>query len=97
FAARKAAARETRKTRDIALSGDQITRGLAACAAARDALAKTARGQRAPFAECVVSTESKALRHLFFAEREVAKIPDVPKDTPTLEIRRAAVVCAGTM
>jgi len=122
FAARKAAARETRKTRDIALSGDQITRGLAACAAARDALAKTARGQRAPFAaidaieaglqlgfdrgsvrerelfaECVVSTESKALRHLFFAEREVAKIPDVPKDTPTLEIRRAAVVGAGTM
>ena len=38
--------------------------------------------ERELFADCVVSTESKALRHLFFAEREVAKVPDVPKDTP---------------
>jgi 3-hydroxyacyl-CoA dehydrogenase len=53
--------------------------------------------ERELFAECVTSTESKALRHLFFAEREVAKVPDVPKDTPTKEIRRAAVVGAGTM
>jgi 3-hydroxyacyl-CoA dehydrogenase len=53
--------------------------------------------ERELFAACVVSTESKALRHLFFAEREVAKIPDIPKDTPTAEIRRAAVVGAGTM
>jgi 3-hydroxyacyl-CoA dehydrogenase len=53
--------------------------------------------ERELFAECVVSTESKALRHLFFAEREVAKVPDVPKDTPAREIKRAAVVGAGTM
>jgi 3-hydroxyacyl-CoA dehydrogenase len=53
--------------------------------------------ERELFAECVVSTESKALRHLFFAEREVAKVPDIPKDTPTREIKRAAVVGAGTM
>src|SRR5262247_1774896 len=53
--------------------------------------------ERELFADCVVSTESKALRHLFFAEREVAKLPDVPKDTPTREIKRAAVVGAGTM
>ena len=38
-----------------------------------------------------------ALRHLFFAEREVAKIPDVPKDTPARDIARAAVIGAGTM
>src|SRR4030095_12156082 len=49
------------------------------------------------FADCVLSTESKALRHLFFAEREVAKIPGVPKDTPTRAIKRAAIVGAGTM
>lgn len=49
------------------------------------------------FADCVMSTESKALRHLFFAEREVAKIPDIPRDTPAREITRAAVVGAGTM
>jgi len=53
--------------------------------------------ERELFAECVVSTESKALRHLFFAEREVAKVPDVPKDTPAREIKRAAVIGAGTM
>jgi 3-hydroxyacyl-CoA dehydrogenase len=53
--------------------------------------------ERELFADCVVSTESKALRHLFFAEREVARVPDVPKDTPTRDIKRAAVVGAGTM
>ena len=49
------------------------------------------------FADCVLSVESKAMRHLFFAEREAAKIPDVPKDTPTRAIARAAIVGAGTM
>ena len=53
--------------------------------------------ERELFADCVASTESKALRHLFFAEREVAKVPDVSKDTPTQQIARAAVVGAGTM
>ena len=34
------------------------------------------------FADCVLSNESRSMVKLFFAEREVAKIPDVPKDTP---------------
>ena len=49
------------------------------------------------FADCVLSVESKAMRYLFFAEREVSKIADVPKDTPARTIARAAVVGAGTM
>jgi 3-hydroxyacyl-CoA dehydrogenase len=49
------------------------------------------------FSECLFSSQSKALIHVFFAEREVAKIPDIPKDTPLLSIRSAAVVGAGTM
>ena len=49
------------------------------------------------FAACVLAAESKAMRHLFFAEREVAKIPDIPKDTPTREISKAAIIGAGTM
>ena len=53
--------------------------------------------ERELFADCVVSTESKALRHLFFAERDAAKVPDVPKDTPAGDIKCAAVVGAGTM
>jgi 3-hydroxyacyl-CoA dehydrogenase len=53
--------------------------------------------ERELFAGCVVSNESKALRHLFFAEREAARVPDVGKDTPTIDVKRAAVIGAGTM
>jgi 3-hydroxyacyl-CoA dehydrogenase len=53
--------------------------------------------ERELFADCVISTESKALRHLFFAERDAAKVPDVPKETPAGAIKSAAVVGAGTM
>jgi 3-hydroxyacyl-CoA dehydrogenase len=49
------------------------------------------------FRECLFSDQSKALIHVFFGEREVSKIPGLPKDTKTLEIRKAAVVGAGTM
>ncbi|HMH16979.1 MAG TPA: 3-hydroxyacyl-CoA dehydrogenase NAD-binding domain-containing protein, partial [Burkholderiales bacterium] len=53
--------------------------------------------ERRCFEELIVGTESKALRHAFFGERAVAKIPGVPEDTRTIEIRSAAVVGAGTM
>ena len=43
------------------------------------------------------SAESAAQRHVFFAEREVTKIPDVPRDTPTQAIAKAAIIGAGTM
>ena len=49
------------------------------------------------FAECLFSDQSKALIHVFFAEREVAKIPDVPKETRVIPVKSAAVVGAGTM
>jgi 3-hydroxyacyl-CoA dehydrogenase len=49
------------------------------------------------FADCVLSQESRNLIRLFFAEREAAKVPGVPKETPAAEIRAAAVVGAGTM
>jgi 3-hydroxyacyl-CoA dehydrogenase len=53
--------------------------------------------ERELFAELMSSPESKAQRYFFFAEREAAKIPDVPADTPAKEIRKAGVVGAGTM
>jgi 3-hydroxyacyl-CoA dehydrogenase len=53
--------------------------------------------ERELFAEQVVSTESKALRYLFFAEREATKVPGISKETPMLPITRAAIVGAGTM
>ncbi|HEX3551126.1 MAG TPA: 3-hydroxyacyl-CoA dehydrogenase NAD-binding domain-containing protein [Candidatus Elarobacter sp.] len=48
------------------------------------------------FMELVQSKPSEALRHVFFAERELAKVPGLPKSEP-LEIRKAAVIGAGTM
>ncbi|MGH8630320.1 MAG: 3-hydroxyacyl-CoA dehydrogenase NAD-binding domain-containing protein, partial [Burkholderiales bacterium] len=53
--------------------------------------------ERGLFDECKASTHSQALRHLFFAEREVSKIPDVPRETPARDIRSVAVIGAGTM
>src|SRR5881396_812043 len=53
--------------------------------------------ERELFVELLNSPESKAQRYFFFAEREAAKIPDVPADTPAKEIKKAAVIGAGTM
>jgi 3-hydroxyacyl-CoA dehydrogenase len=53
--------------------------------------------ERERFEECLFSEQSRALIHVFFAERAVTKIPGLPKDTPLIPIRRAAVVGAGTM
>jgi 3-hydroxyacyl-CoA dehydrogenase len=55
------------------------------------------RVERECFTHLLATAESKALRHLFFAEREASKIPDVAPDTPQRRIERAAVVGAGTM
>jgi 3-hydroxyacyl-CoA dehydrogenase len=49
------------------------------------------------FTKCLYSDQSKALIHVFFGEREVAKIPDVPKETSVIPVNSAAVVGAGTM
>src|SRR5579883_1305627 len=49
------------------------------------------------FTQCLFSPQSRALIHAFFAERAVSKIPDVPADIAPYEIRRAAVIGAGTM
>ncbi len=49
------------------------------------------------FRVCLFSVQSKALIHAFFGERAVTKIPDVPKDTKTYDIKKAAIIGAGTM
>jgi 3-hydroxyacyl-CoA dehydrogenase len=53
--------------------------------------------ERAAFAELLGTTESKALRHVFFATRAAAKIPDVPSTTPPRAVKSVAVIGAGTM
>jgi len=53
--------------------------------------------ERKNFDELVQSDQSKAQRHLFFAQRQAHKIPGVPADTAVRVIRRAAVIGCGTM
>jgi 3-hydroxyacyl-CoA dehydrogenase len=55
------------------------------------------KAERSRFETLVASTESKAMRHAFFAERAASKIPDVPDSTPTLEVKKVAIIGAGTM
>ena len=53
--------------------------------------------ERELFAGLVTSPESAAQRYVFFAERQVWKIPDVPKDTPVLPVDSVGIIGAGTM
>ncbi|MEX3937543.1 3-hydroxyacyl-CoA dehydrogenase NAD-binding domain-containing protein [Paraburkholderia phymatum] len=53
--------------------------------------------ERARFLKLLATPESKALRYNFFAERQAAKIADVSPDVRPREIRKAAVIGAGTM
>jgi len=53
--------------------------------------------ERELFLGLLMTPEAKALRHVFMAERAASKIADVPADTPLREIRKVAVIGAGTM
>ncbi|MCG8491463.1 MAG: 3-hydroxyacyl-CoA dehydrogenase NAD-binding domain-containing protein [Sneathiellales bacterium] len=53
--------------------------------------------ERELFTELVTGEQSKSQRYFFFAERQAAKIPDVPKDTPLIDIKTAGIIGAGTM
>ena len=53
--------------------------------------------ERQKFSKLENADEAKALRYAFFAEREVAKLPWLPKDLALPEIKTLAVVGAGTM
>ena len=53
--------------------------------------------ERELFINLMWTPESRALRHLFGAERAASKIPDVPADTPKRSIQSVAVIGAGTM
>lgn len=53
--------------------------------------------ERRLFVECMQSTQSAALRHLFFAERMSSKIKGLPKDTQLKDIKRVGIIGGGTM
>ena len=53
--------------------------------------------ERQAFLDLIPTAQSQAQRYVFFAERKVWKIADVPDDTPTLPIKKVGVIGAGTM
>ena len=53
--------------------------------------------EREIFTALMFTPESRAMRHIFVAERAASKIPDVPDSTPKREIKSVAVIGAGTM
>ena len=53
--------------------------------------------EREFFVECMASRQSDGLRHAFFAERSVSKVPGIDKSTPVRELNKVAVIGAGTM
>jgi 3-hydroxyacyl-CoA dehydrogenase len=90
---------------EVVAKSAKRTRGLAAPAAAIECvrwsfelpMEEAERRVREAFAELRDGEQSKSQRHIFFAEREAAKVPDMPAGTRPREIRRAAVIGAGTM
>ncbi len=87
-----------------AASYTKRARGQTAPAAAVEALrsaltlpvADALKRERAKFLELVAGDQAKAQRHIFFAEREAAKVPDIAAAKAT-DVKRAAVIGAGTM
>jgi 3-hydroxyacyl-CoA dehydrogenase len=49
------------------------------------------------FMKLMTGSQSAAQRYIFFAQRQVTKIPDIEKDTPLKEINSVGVIGAGTM
>src|SRR5580704_5976886 len=92
FALAREQARKTRRGQSAPLAAIDAVE-----AATRLSFDEGIRREAELFRVCLFSTQSKAMIHAFFGERTVSKIPDIPKDTKTYDIRRAAVIGAGTM
>lgn len=53
--------------------------------------------ERDLFLKLVTGNQSAAQRYFFFSQRQVAKIPDIPKETEKLPIKDVGIIGAGTM
>jgi len=90
---------------DISAVRKKLRGALIAPSAALDAVeasmtlsfAEGIRRENEIFEQCLHSDQCKGLIHAFFAERAVAKIPDIPKETALYTIRSAGIIGAGTM
>jgi 3-hydroxyacyl-CoA dehydrogenase len=97
--ANKALLAEVRKEWSKRARGNEAPlRCLEAVAAATERpITEGLKRERELFIQALGSQQSAALRYVFFAEREAAKIPDLPKDAQPLLLRSGAVLGSGTM
>ncbi len=65
--------------------------------ATESSMAEGLQFEREQFMKLMFGTQSAAMRHLFFAERQAAKIDDVPADTKLRDITKVGMIGAGTM
>jgi 3-hydroxyacyl-CoA dehydrogenase len=66
-------------------------------AAAELSFEQGSRRERELFRECLSASQSKALMHLFFAERRANQVPGVPREVGASQIAAAGIVGGGTM
>lgn len=53
--------------------------------------------ERQRFQDCMAHPQSAAMRHYFFAERQISRVPGVDKETPRRTVKTFGVIGAGTM
>jgi 3-hydroxyacyl-CoA dehydrogenase len=53
--------------------------------------------ERELFLQCAQNGQSKALQHVFFAERKAANVPNLDKNVAKREVKSVAIIGAGTM
>jgi 3-hydroxyacyl-CoA dehydrogenase len=53
--------------------------------------------ERELFIQCAQNSQSKALQHVFFAERKAANVPNLDKSVTKRDIKSVAIIGAGTM
>lgn len=60
-------------------------------------LADGLKRERELFQECAKNPQARALQHMFFAERQISRIPGISKETPRRDIKKVGIIGAGTM
>ena len=88
-----------RKTLNKRFRGQEAPHRIVECveAALNSAFDEGLKVERRLFVECMQSSQSAALRHMFFAERMSSKVKDLPKDTQLKDIKRVGIIGGGLM
>jgi 3-hydroxyacyl-CoA dehydrogenase len=90
---------EYRKTLSKRLRGQEAPHRIVECieAALNTPFDEGLKVERRLFVECMQSSQSAALQHMFFAERMSSKVKNLPKDTQLKDIKRVGIIGGGLM